>query len=98
MTLSIPCPACGTVLQANVFDLGPLDDKAKSWIAEITMEEHRKVCKGWRFGWDFGGEGFHKFMLANGPHDPRTECGDCCDSRLPCYCDCHVSDRQYCAR
>lgn len=44
MTLPIPCPDCGTVLSAHAFDLGPLDDKAKDWIASIVLEEHRENC------------------------------------------------------
>jgi hypothetical protein len=46
VTLPIPCPACGTVLEAKVFDLGPLDDKAKDWIASIVLEEHHENCIG----------------------------------------------------
>jgi phage terminase large subunit GpA-like protein len=46
MTLPIPCPACGTVLQAKVFDLGPLDDKAKERIASIVLDEHKENCRG----------------------------------------------------
>jgi hypothetical protein len=42
MNLNIQCPDCGFVKPVHIFDLGPLDDKAKDWIASIVLEEHRK--------------------------------------------------------
>jgi hypothetical protein len=44
MNLDIRCPDCGFVANTHVFDLGPLDDKAKDWIASIVLEEHRENC------------------------------------------------------
>lgn len=32
-------------LDAKVFDLGPLDDKAKDWIAQLILDEHRETCR-----------------------------------------------------
>ncbi len=44
MNLKTECPDCHATLSAHIFDLGPLDDKAKDWIAELILEEHRDVC------------------------------------------------------
>jgi hypothetical protein len=46
MNLETQCPDCHATISAHVFDLGPLDDKAKDWIASIVLEEHRENCKG----------------------------------------------------